>query len=132
MGLRVEEDLDVTNALLAGSGQVSGRELVEVPFLDEHRACPVIDVQERLQVAEPIGAPDRVRIGVREPDAVAPRELEHQLGLERPLDMQVQLGLRQRERIDRQANPVGGDQLRAQMLANERDHLVPNAASVAS
>jgi hypothetical protein len=61
---------------------------------------PVIDIQKRPQVAEPVGAPDRLRVSVREPDAVAPSELEHQLRLERPLDMQVQLGLRQRERID--------------------------------
>ena len=72
MGLRVEEDLDVTNALCAGAGQVGDRELVEIPFVDEHRARPVVDVQERLQVAEAVGAPDRLRVRVREPDAVAP------------------------------------------------------------
>ena len=66
MGLRVEEDLDVTNALASCTRQVGRGELVEIPFVDEHRACPVVDVQERLQVAEPVGAPDRIRVGIRE------------------------------------------------------------------
>ena len=53
MRLRVEEDLDVTNALLARTGEIGGGEIVEIAFVDEDRARPVIDVQERLQVAEP-------------------------------------------------------------------------------
>jgi hypothetical protein len=52
------------------------------------------------EVAEPVGAPDRIRVGIRQADTVSPSELEHQIGLERPLDVQVQLGFGQRQRID--------------------------------
>ena len=69
MGLRIEEDLDVPNALLTCTGQVGGGELVEIPLMDEDRACPVIDIQERLQVAEAVRPPDGFRVRVREPDA---------------------------------------------------------------
>src|SRR5438552_1817044 len=82
VSLRIEEDLDVTNALVSRTRQVGGRELVEIPFVDEHRARLVIHIQERLQVAEPIRPPDRIRVGIRQADTVAPSKLEHQLRLE--------------------------------------------------
>ena len=103
MGLWVEENLYVTNALLAGTGEVGDGELEKIPFVDEDRTRPVINVQERLEVGEPVGPSDRFRVRIREAYAVALGQLEHQLGLERSLDVQVQLGLGQPERVDHHA-----------------------------
>ena len=71
------------------------REVVEVLLGPEHRAVGVVDVEERLQVLEDVGAAEGVHVGVRQLDPVARRQLEHQFGLERPLDVHVQLGLGQ-------------------------------------
>ena len=66
----------------------------------------VVDVEERLQVGEHVGARCTASdVGVRQRDAVAPGELEHQLGLERALDVEVQLGLGQHGRLDHALDP---------------------------
>src|SRR5262249_21303697 len=54
-----------------------------------------VDVEERLKAVEDVGAANRFDVGERERDAVALGEFEHQLGFERALDMQVDLGLRE-------------------------------------
>src|SRR5262249_42232674 len=67
----------------------------------ENRTRPVVDVEKRLQVGEHIRLPDRLDIRVGELDAVAPRQREHQIRLERSLDVKVKLGLGKRREIDR-------------------------------
>ena len=56
MGLRVEENLGVANALGGGPRQISPRQVIEVPLLQQHLATGVIDVEERLKIAEDIGS----------------------------------------------------------------------------
>ena len=93
--LRVEEHLRPHHAVRASPGQVGRREVVEVLRGAEHRHAGVVEVEERLQVAEGVGALQRRDVGERQPDAVARRELEGELRLERALDVDVQLGLGQ-------------------------------------
>jgi hypothetical protein len=94
MRLGIEEDLRSAHAVRVGPLEVGGHEVVEVILGHEHRGALVIDVEEGLQVAELVGRPDCVDRRVPELDAVAQRQLEHHLGLERPLDVDVQLCLR--------------------------------------
>ncbi len=93
--LRVEEDLGVTHALPGRPGEIGAREVVEVLLGPEHRAVGVVDVEERLEVLEAVGAAQCVHVGVRQVHLVACRHLEHQFGLERPLHVHVELGLGQ-------------------------------------
>ena len=93
--LRVEEDLGMADALGGGLGQVGHGEVVEVLLGAEHGAVGVVDVQERLEVVEDVGATERGHVGVGQVHLVARRQLERQLRLERPFDVHVQLGLGQ-------------------------------------
>ena len=63
---------------------------------DQHARAGVVDVEEALQVGELVRRAQRLDRRPGERDPVAPREPEHELGLERALDVQVQLGLRHR------------------------------------
>ena len=56
VGLRVEENLGVANSLGGGPRQISPRQVIEVPLLQQHLATGVIDVEERLKIAEDIGS----------------------------------------------------------------------------
>ncbi len=93
--LRVEEDLGVTHALTGCPGQIGVREVVEVLLRPEHRAVRVVDVEERLQVFEAVGATECVHVGVGQVDLVAGGQFERQFRLEGPFDVHVQLGLGQ-------------------------------------
>src|SRR5258708_35088046 len=50
-----------------------------------------VDVEESMQVAEPISLPHRVDRRLRPADAVAARQRKHQLRLQAALDVNVQL-----------------------------------------
>src|SRR6202011_1282702 len=52
--LRIEEDLRVASALPGGPRQIGPGEGVEVLFLEQNAAAGVIDVEERLQIAEDV------------------------------------------------------------------------------
>ena len=93
--LGVEEDFGVTHALPGRPGEIGAREVVEVLLGPEHRAVGVVDVEERLEVLEAVGAAQCVHVGVRQVHLVACRHFEHQFGLERPLHVHVELGLGQ-------------------------------------
>ena len=95
VGLRIEEDLRVAHALVRRAPQVRRREVGEVLLGHEHGAARVVQVEERLEIVEHVRRAHRLDVRVRQRDAVARRELEHQLRLERALDVQVQLGLGQ-------------------------------------
>src|SRR5262249_39807069 len=58
---------------------------------DQHRHALIVDVEEILQVAEPIRLPHRVDRRIRQTDAVAARQRKHQLRLQTALDVNVQL-----------------------------------------
>ena len=93
MGLRVEEDLAVDDVVARGALEVRPGHGVEVALGDQHAGARVVDVQEALQVAERVGLAQRLDVGVGQLDAVAGGQLEDQLGLQRSLDVDVQLGL---------------------------------------
>jgi hypothetical protein len=95
--LRVEEDLSVSHPLAYGPLQVRGGEFGEVAFGDEHAAAGVVDVEERLEIAEHVRAADRVDVGERQRDTVAARELEHDVRLKGAFDVEVKFGFRERD-----------------------------------
>jgi hypothetical protein len=86
----------VPDPLAGGAGEVGLGEVGEVLRLLEHLGELVVQVQEGLQVAEGVGPPQGVDVGVTQLHAVALRQLEGELRLERPLDVHVQLGGGQR------------------------------------
>src|ERR1700730_13127937 len=95
MGLGIEEDLRVFYALAGGPFQVCPGQVVEILLLEQYPAAGVIDVEERLQVAEYVGAPDLLNRGIGQANAVSAGQREHQLGFEGALDVKMQLGLGQ-------------------------------------
>src|SRR5918998_607507 len=94
VGLRIEEHLGSAHVLDGGFLQVGPGQIVEVPFMEEHLGSLVINVQEGLEVAEVVGPAHLFHGGVAKGDLVTFGEREHQLGLQGPLDMDVQLRLR--------------------------------------
>src|SRR5215207_10024832 len=93
VGLWVEEHFGTAHVLGRGFPQVGPCQIVEVLFVEEHLGRFVINVQKGLEVAEVVGAAHLLRRGVPESDPVALGEREHQLRLQRTLDMDVQLRL---------------------------------------
>src|SRR5260370_23998127 len=77
VGLGIEEDLRVAHALGGGPREIRPGQVVEILLLEEHAAAGVIDVEERLQIAENVCATNLSDRSVREPDAIAPRQLAH-------------------------------------------------------
>src|SRR5690606_22382336 len=59
----------------------------------------VVDVEERLQVGEPVGPLHGFHVAEGELDAVSGRQVEHQLRFERALDVDVELRLGERDQI---------------------------------
>jgi hypothetical protein len=93
VGLWVEEHFGTAHVLGRGFPQVGPCQIVEVLFVEEHLGRFVINVQKGLEVAEVVGPAHLLRRGVPESDPVALGEREHQLRLQRTLDMDVQLRL---------------------------------------
>jgi hypothetical protein len=102
VSLRVEEDLDVDHPLLGHPAQIGGGQRVEVFLVAQHGGTGIVDVQERLQIGEPIRAPQLIDVRIGQCDAVLARQREGQLGFERSLDVQVKFRLGQAadERLD--------------------------------
>src|SRR5580704_8408136 len=93
--LRVEEQLGMDDTVGGGACEIRAGELGEVGALAQDRTTRVIQIEKRLQIAEAIGGAHLVDSLIRELDAVVLRETEHQLGLERALDVEVELDLGQ-------------------------------------
>ncbi|GAA3353659.1 hypothetical protein GCM10020366_07730 [Saccharopolyspora gregorii] len=81
------------HALLGAAVQVGGGQVAEVGLGPQHGHVRVVDVQERLQIAEPVLRPQVGDRLVGELDAVAPRQVEDHLGFEGAFDVHVQFGL---------------------------------------
>lgn len=97
VGLGVEEDLGVDNAIRRGPLEVGQHQVVEVGPGAQHVGAGIIEVEERLQAVEGIGSPQRRLVGVGKHDAVAARQRKGQAGLQAALDVDVELGLRHAE-----------------------------------
>ena len=93
VGLGVEEDLGMHDTLPGGPLEVGHGEVVEVELGDQDGAALVVDVEERLQIAEDVGPADTPHVGVGQGDTVADGQFEQQLRLQRPLDVDVEFGL---------------------------------------
>jgi hypothetical protein len=93
VGLRIEEQLGVHHVVGVRAGEVRHRERVEVAAVAEHGAAGVVEVEKRLQIVEVVGGAHRGDRGVRQRDAVLAGQAEHHLGLERALDVKMQLDL---------------------------------------
>jgi len=70
-------------------------EIEEILLGDQHGHALIVNVEKVLQLPELIGAAQCLNRPEWQGDAVAPREREHQLGLEAALDVDVQLAFRQ-------------------------------------
>ena len=92
VGLRVEEDLGPADADRDGAGQVGLGQVVEVLLVPQDLEIRVVQVQEALQVAEAAPGPQFGHVRGRQGDAVACRQADQELGLQRAFDVQVQLG----------------------------------------
>jgi hypothetical protein len=95
VSLRVEEDLRVHHVVAAGPLQIRPRQVVEVLFLLQDSGARVVDLQKRLQVGKLVRRQGFLDGGVRQGHPVALAEREHQVGLERALDVYVELRLRE-------------------------------------
>ena len=94
MALGIEEDLGVTHPIVGSPVEVGGHEVIEVIRGAEDLATLVVDVEERLEVAEPVGGMDLVDVLERQRQPVSGGEAEHHVRLQRALyvDMQLRLG----------------------------------------
>ena len=88
-----EERLDVEHVVGRRAFEVAVREVVEVLLGLQHVHALVVDLEERGQVVEVVGVDDVLRRVVLERDAVLLRQLEDVLGLQRTLEVHVQLAL---------------------------------------
>ena len=95
MGLRIEEYFGMHHAIGAGTLKIREGEIEEILLLAQHRGAGVIDVEKRLQVVKPIGAAHRFDRRIGQADAAPGGQREQHFRLERALDVQVQLRLRQ-------------------------------------
>jgi hypothetical protein len=95
VALRIEEQLGVHDVVGRGALEVRARELGKVGAVAEHRAAGVVEVEERLQVGELVRGAHLVDGSIRQLRGVLLRQPEHELRLERALDVEVQLDLRQ-------------------------------------
>ena len=92
VGLRVEEDLRVPDALGGGAGEVGVGQFGEVLLGAQDRHQGVVEVEEALQVVEEVGVAQLFGVGVGQVHAVAGGEREGQLGFEGAFDVEVEFG----------------------------------------
>ena len=89
MGLRIEEQFGVDDVVGGCAREIRHCHVLEILCLNQHARAGVVDVEEALQVGERIGGAQRSHARVRERDAIALRQREDQLGLERAFDVDV-------------------------------------------
>ena len=80
--LRVEEALGAHDAVLAGAGQVGGREVVEVVLVAQHLHRRVVHGQEGREVVETVAGAHLVDGGLPDVDPVLLGEAEFEGGFE--------------------------------------------------
>ena len=95
MELGIEEHLGVPAAIGVEPGEIGEREILEILLGLEDVGALVADVEKVLEVGEGVGLADFLHRLERDGDLVAAAELEHLVGLERALDVEVEFGLGQ-------------------------------------
>ena len=91
MGLRIEEDLGVPHIVRGSAAQIRGGHLVEVALRAQDAGSLVVNIEERLQIGEGVGAAQLIDRSKAKTDAVPPRDVEHQLRFQRAFDVNMQL-----------------------------------------
>ena len=89
--LRVEEHLDMADAIGAGALEVGAGKVVEVALRSQHIHCRVVDGEEAGQRVEQVGRLDLFDGALPDVDAIALGELELERRFQRALEMDVQL-----------------------------------------
>jgi hypothetical protein len=89
MSLGIEEYLGAAHILGRGFLQVGPGQVVEIALVEKHLSAFVINVQKGLEIAKVVGSTYLFCGGVPKSDPVAFGYLEHQLGFQGTLDMNV-------------------------------------------
>ena len=89
VGLQVEEDLDVSDPCFTGSRQVRVGQVGKVLLCLQDLHVGVVEVQERLQVAEVIASSQIVDVSVGQSDGVPLAEGVDLVGFEGALEVKV-------------------------------------------
>jgi hypothetical protein len=95
VALRVEEHFDVADVVGARALEIGPGKVVEILFRNQHGHALVVDVEKVLQITKAVRLPHGFDRGIRQADAVAARQRKHQLRLEAPFDVNVQLAFGQ-------------------------------------
>ena len=95
VGLRVEKDLGMTHVLGKRPLQIGPGQVVEVLHFNKCVGAGIINIEKILEVGKPVSRLHFFNRGIGQFDTVASGYGKHQLRLQRTLDMQVQLCLRQ-------------------------------------
>ena len=90
-----DEDLGADHGISMGAPKIGAGDVVEILLLHQHAAALVVEIEERLQVVEPVGGAQRLGHFPARAQAVAHGQLQQVLGLDAAFQVHVQLGLRQ-------------------------------------
>ena len=93
--LRIEHDFGVNDAIGGGTVEIGGGKVAEILGLDQDVGALIVDIEEILQPGEAVRRAHLVDRREGDGDLVALGEREHQFGLQRPFDVEVQLRLGQ-------------------------------------
>jgi hypothetical protein len=93
VSLGIEEDLCATYTIGVGPFEVRGHEVVEVLLGGQNRRALIVDVEEGLQAGEVVRGSDRFNRIEWDIDPVSLGKGEHHLGLECPLNVDMELSL---------------------------------------
>ncbi len=94
MRLWIEEDFRVADVGLDRASEVGSSQVMKIAHRAQHPGSLIVEIEKVLQVLELVRAAERFHAAVAKRHAVAGGQLEHQLGLERTLEVHVQFRLR--------------------------------------
>ena len=95
MGLRIEKYFRMHDIVFAATLKIRAGQIVKIRFMQQYAGTGIINIQKRLQIVKIISLPYRIDIFIRNRYVVALGDFKHQLRLERPFNMDVQLGFGQ-------------------------------------
>ena len=95
MGLRIEKYFRMHDIVFTATLKIRTGQIVKIRLVQQYAGTGIINIQKRLQIVKIISLPYRIDIFIRNRYVVALGDFKHQLRLERPFDMDVQLGFGQ-------------------------------------
>jgi len=90
MGLGTKKYFAMTDVLGMRCLKVGPGHIVEVVFTYKYSDALIVDIEEGLEIAKFIGFMDFFQVAEWEPRSIARRELEHEFGLQRTLNVNIQ------------------------------------------